>query len=286
MKKSIHKKVSIKNYNAIRITKPYGRFGNNYFQILNAIVIAKTHNLKYIFLPNFSEPFISYSKNVKGLRFIFNSKMKYRFRTLEGLFFSSLEYKKNFIYYKFIAKNYLPKLLNLNEVASNDLVIHIRSGDIFTEKPHPDYIQPPLAFYKVCLEKIFQENSVKKVTLVYEDLNNPVISALLLYFENTGINHCLVSSNIKKSVEILMSAQILIGGVGSFIAPTIIMSSRLRRLFISGHDQKLISIAKASRVNTTLGFFKNYIEPGEWVNNEFQRKLMIDLSEKDIILGG
>jgi hypothetical protein len=285
LKRFLHKnEITKKKFNAICITKPYGRFGNNFFQILNAIATARLYGFKNIFLPNFCEPFVSKSKNIKGIQFIFDSRRKYRYKKLEDIFFSSLKYKNNSIYYKFIAKNFLSKLLNINNVASRDLVIHIRSGDIFINRPHPLYIQPPLSFYKSCLDRIFKEYSISNVTLVYENLANPVISPLIKYLEFKDVSHSLVSSDIKTSIEVLMSARILIGGVGSFIAPAIIMSTKLRRLFISGYDQKLIAIAKASRIHTTLGFFENYIKPGEWANKDSQRKLMLDLPEKDVIL--
>ena len=55
------------------------------------------------------------------------------------------------------------------ELDENDVVIHIRSGDIFNKCPHPVYIMPPLSYYvNILIEKIFDLNFLKGVaTLIF-----------------------------------------------------------------------------------------------------------------------
>jgi hypothetical protein len=81
-----------------------------------------------------------------------------------------------------------------------------------------------------------------------------------------------------------MHSIILIGGVGSFLAPMIALSKKLNKLFISGYDDRLIQVAKSSKIKTSLGYFNNYIKPGEWQNSQQQRDLMIKLDKKNVFL--
>ena len=41
----------------------------------------------------------------------------------------------------------------LEPISKNTLVVHMRSGDIFSNCPHPKYIPPPLSFYKNILNE-------------------------------------------------------------------------------------------------------------------------------------
>ena len=48
---------------------------------------------------------------------------------------------------------------------NNDIVIHIRSGDIFSNKPDSFYLPPPLSFYV----NILKNKKFDKIILVSED---------------------------------------------------------------------------------------------------------------------
>ena len=56
---------------------------------------------------------------------------------------SDLNYQR-----KYFANHILEKFIKKTNSPKNELVIHIRSGDIFDSKLiHPKYGQPPLSFY-------------------------------------------------------------------------------------------------------------------------------------------
>lgn len=93
----------------------------------------------------------------------------------------------NFFYYI----NYVKPELRINllkkEIFKNlpmiiidkrDLVIYIRSGDIFQSKPNKYYSPPPLCFYQTIL-KYFQFNNIY---IIAQDKNNPNIEILLSQF--------------------------------------------------------------------------------------------------------
>lgn len=80
-----------------------------------------------------------------------------------------------------IVKKYIRPILNIKEEAlhEDDLVIHLRSGDIMS-KGHHCYIQPPLAFY----EEIIRMKKWKTIYIITEQRNNPCLPALQSKYSN------------------------------------------------------------------------------------------------------
>ena len=64
------------------------------------------------------------------------------------------------------------------EFNENDLLIHIRSGDIFSRNPHPGFVPPNFSFYK----NIITSRDWNNVYLLAEDTINPVINKLIREF--------------------------------------------------------------------------------------------------------
>ena len=48
---------------------------------------------------------------------------------------------------------------NIHKLSENDLVIHIRSGDIFSSRPHPNYVPPLCPTIRNKLISVIMENS-------------------------------------------------------------------------------------------------------------------------------
>jgi hypothetical protein len=71
---------------------------------------------------------------------------------------------------------------NYNINFEKDLIIHIRSGDIFDKNFNVNsYIQPPYSFYK----KIIEENKFDNIYILSENYNiNPIIPKLLSNYKN------------------------------------------------------------------------------------------------------
>ena len=92
-----------------------------------------------------------------------------------------------------ICKKYLKPLFNFNEqkLGENDLLIHLRSGDIMG-KGHYGYLQPPLSFYI----KVIESKKWENIYLLTERDNNPCMQKLLEKYPN--IIHFLGHNNIKR----------------------------------------------------------------------------------------
>lgn len=160
----------------IKISEWYGRLGNNIIQLINGIHIAKKHNLKFEY-PNHpiitNKVFDYTNENTDNTINLYNH-----------FFFNDNDYLKEYPVNDKIKEilQYIKPLINYNkqniELTDDDLVIHIRSGDIFALLKYETnglYSQPPLSFY----EKILKETSYKNYYLVAENYCNPIINILL-----------------------------------------------------------------------------------------------------------
>ena len=117
--------------------------------------------------------------------------------------------------------NNLPKV----KIKVDDLYIYLRGGDIFTRLniANPNYIQPPLCFYK----KVLSEFIFRKLIIISEDMSNPVISILLKDYPFIKYN----KNNIKLDLSYLVNSYNIIYGTSSFLASIIKLNQNLKFLW-------------------------------------------------------
>ena len=109
------------------------------------------------------------------------------------------------------------------DTSPEDLYIHIRSGDIFTNNINKLYTQPPLCFY----QKIINNYEFKKIFILSNGKENPCINKLLELYPNIKyIQSSLVNDSI-----ILFNAYNLVGGRSTFIWAIIYFSKKLQNLW-------------------------------------------------------
>lgn len=135
---------------------------------------------------------------------------------------------------RYIAQKYISQYLPSPDSISDDnstsshLTIHIRSGDIFSNTQHTQYLQPPLAYYIYIIEHY----EYKNITVITEpDKTNPVINKLLERYPHI---QCL-EQNFKDDIRCILSATDLVVGTGSFAQMLSLCSRRLRRLYCFHH---------------------------------------------------
>ena len=124
---------------------------------------------------------------------------------------------KFYIFKDEILRN-LPKV----EIDPNSLFIYFRTGGTFKyPNGSPSYIPFPLCFY----EKIIKENNFKKITIIAQDKQNPIIDYLLNKYSFTKYE----SNSLEKDISYLANAYNIVGAVSSFIIGIIKLNNNLKK---------------------------------------------------------
>ena len=108
-------------------------------------------------------------------------------------------------------------------LGDNDLVIHIRSGDIFTSIGHPEYYQPPLSFYV----NLLNEKHFDTIYLVSEDSKNPCINKLLKLFPTIKFKR----NSLDNDIQLILSAKHVVSSNGSFIDQLLKFSCHIQQVY-------------------------------------------------------
>ena len=159
---------------------------------------------------------------------------------------------------------------NLNQKL-NCLGIHIRSGDIFFNCIHQNYIQPPFSFYK----NIINQNNIE-IKLFTEDLRNPCANKL-----NKDYNLDWKKSSFRNDLENLIRCKKMILANSTLSIFLILMNNNCEEFFLPDYvyshfkdrqyDLKELTETKINIIN-----LPNYIKPNEWKNTTEQHNIMLN----------
>jgi hypothetical protein len=210
----------------------YGRFGNNIIAICNGIYTARKYKGKLTFMPHpiIRQQTFDFSENGDSINELYQENF-YEFNEHFKEILPIDELHKLIHIYLI---NLIPKMtINLTET---DLVIHIRSGDIFLPQFYDfDYTQPPLTYYT----NIIENNKYDNIYLVAEDYRNPVINQLLEKYPNiraiVGNNNNSTVLNFNndfiRDLNILLNATNLIVGNGSLGFIVALFNTKLHNFY-------------------------------------------------------
>lgn len=229
---------------------------SNYFWYIKKII----YNNKYKMIIKPSSKIIEYPSTIFDKTFFF---FKY-------INIFKPEFRINLLK-KEIIKN-LPKLkFNINK---SDLIIYIRSGDIFN-KPCKFYSQPPFCFY----QKILLNFYFKTIYIISEDKRNPVINLLLNNFPKIVYNR----NNIKLDMTYLLNAYNIVFAKSTFLISIIQFNNNLEKLyefdlnFDNQFDKELKSFTYYNnnfhiyRMNSSM---KYKLKMEKWKKSKYQLILM------------
>jgi len=238
-------------YNSIKINDWYGRLGNNIIQVHNAILIGLFYNMN-ISLPEhnfFIKKDIILNNRFDDKIIYFTDNYNFFFRNyINNIDYSlfTLNYDKSLEILKDI---FLIKPDTYRVFDDNDLIIYIRSGDIFeNSSPHPEYIQPPLHFYI----NIINNNSFNNIYLISEDKGNPNINKLLELYPYIKYN----KNSLIDDIKIILGAKHITDAHGTFIYSLLLISDNIKKLYRFVNDD-----------------YKNLLYP--WQNTDLQKNIML-----------
>ena len=201
-----------------------GRLGNNIQQLCNIIDIAITykHNVKLNVKINFFDLSVieNYFNKYNNSEIITENKKHFFDRNIlpfpNDIFGKNVKERNKILQNAFLIKNN-------NKLNENDIVVHIRSGDMFSSKPHPSYVPPPLSYYIKEIDK----HKYEKIHIICEDTINPVVNELLKLYKNAVYE----KNTLEKDIRIILGATNLIFSVGTFIPSLMLLSTNIKHLY-------------------------------------------------------
>ena len=259
---------------AVVIDPWIGRFGNNFIQFKNSLKFAKVLGIDAVGIPenDFIVP-----QSLDGFSNFSSERGTSEF---DYLLVSDFWPWPSKTYYQMFGHQHessilpiLRKSINLvavDGISSEDLTVFLRSGDIFTEKPNPNYGQPPLSFFR----KVIEENTWKKVFLMAEDDSNPTLTELLDFCYQHGISHQLVRRGMRGDFEFLLGSTNLCFGYTSLIPALAQLSTNLLKAF-SFETRIWTEGVQIVQIKDEIGTYKDSILDNNWKNSSDQLKLML-----------
>lgn len=235
-----------------------GRLGNNIIQLINAIQLAVTKNYNVI-VPRhkyFSKTYICLNKQI-GI----NSKRI----SHPNNYFDSPNIPD-------VDQNRVLQILRgcftikgVKALDAEDLVIHIRSGDIFDKDPHPGYIMPPLSYYV----DIIRANTFKNIYLLAEDRKNPCINALLELYPSIQFE----LQPLEKDIRLILGAVNVVASYGTMIDSLLLFSDNIKRVYRPSYYLRIINQEHINYITIDLNNYKKLLSP--WKNTREQREIML-----------
>lgn len=259
----------------------YGRYANNLICAANAIALARALGWRWVQLCkiDFLRPFETLeidgvtllhpdSPPPPGVRFLSGPYFR---NTDFGPWIEGLERRDVF---GVIRASVSPTLeIRSIDTPDDELVIHIRSGDVFKARPNPDYGQPPLSFYTLIIGALREAGEISSVCLVFEDTKNPCVSALIDYLERTGLPFRTQSGTFAEDAAVVFGARRVVFGVGTFGLGMAATSARLREVY--AFRQKDFDAFPAHTRVWLVEAGDDYIPPRGWTGSSEQRAMMI-----------
>ena len=184
-----------------------------------------------------------------------------------------------------LAKRIFSELVPAPGGNESNLVIHVRSGDIYQRENVGNWGQPPFAYY----ENIIRSGDWRSVQVVAEDELSPVIAPIMELCARLSIEHRLQSSSLHEDLKVLVSAENLVVGRGSFAPAVAILAPQLKKLFFFEDrfgtpflDPKVEVVRLCDRI----GEYRSKVLQGNWRNSPVQRDLMVSYPRDWVGLAG
>ena len=278
--------------NAFHLTRGHGRFGNNLLQIGTAVCLAQHLGIRRVYLMDL--PMLQIAETTRfGDVTIFPEAELQRHEpsaVLCGSFFhreqlgdamTDLGFDRILEATRAVGQPIFHRLAGSPSfpVTATDLVIHLRAGDIFAKPvPHLGYVQPPLAFYRLCVDFARAELGIDRVILVYEDEGNPCIQAVKAWLDEIGLPYLAHSRSLKEDMAVLLAASHCVFGHGTFGMAMALLSRHMKTVHFSWLETRLGDVCRAAGIRAIRvdDVASGYIRSGEWRNTPQQRQQMLD----------
>lgn len=267
-----------------------GRFGNSVIQINNAGAIASKLGATEIYYYRYD---VIQNRSLK----LWDSILVSRFRALrrsahepppllwktDAIFSGGILFDPCSDKTKAVATQLLTLLPFTISPASQSriLTVHLRSGDVFGENPHPNYGQPPWAFYA----KVLETQTWDEVVLVSEDQGNPNLAAIAKWCEAQNVTLRLTGTRLDETMVALLEAGNLVLSEGTFAASLALIGGESKRVYSFGSEPNPLICPLTHEVwsvGDLTGRYTAAILSRNWANSPAQRALMVDYPKSEL----
>jgi len=288
-----------KEYN-LQINRWEGRLGNNIQQLCCGIFIAEktdscitwpSHNI----IPSVTLSFLKENTpaTIPIDKIIRKTFFQYSKSCGELLpLYNSVEQRR-------ICETYIRPLFkrileqhNQLKLTGIDLIIHLRSGDVFNPSTHGLYIQPPFSYYKTIIDEQYEQyekyNDTRRIIILTEpDKRNPCMNLIQSYIQDTNLKfmmkhigenikspfECIINTDLDTCIHSLLTAENIIIANSSFSQRLVMCNTNIKNIYVTS-----LTIAEKitdhPRINMFFHEIYNYITHGQWKNSNDQVELM------------
>lgn len=249
----------------IKIKRWTGRLGNNIIQLINIIQLSLYYKYN-INIPTHS--FFKHDSQKEEVNnnlitdsnnfFYINKILNIDIKAFDCNINESIQILKNI----FTMKNDI-------HLKKNKMLIHIRSGDIFSNSTHGEYINPPYYYYK----KIIDENNVENIIMIAEDRKNPTINKLCQHYPNIIFKQ----QKLEEDIKLLLESEIVIMSVGTFVPALLILSDNIKKIYKPSYvslNYYYKFFSNIEIIDIDLCEYRNKQYP--WRNNDQQKALLLN----------
>lgn len=280
------------------------RWGNYVYQLIHVFHAATLLQVKQVHIVS-TDIFPVSERHIGGIKILSHAQAPpANLYCLRGVFFDPLALGRMMDSLTAarrvqLAASYVAPLLapmNTSQVplGPDDLAIHIRSGDIFEGEDGAAaaipggiyYIQPPLSFYAMVLERVFVSGK-GRIVIIAENAMNPVILPLVRQADKMGLAVTLrLGQSLADDLCWLLAARQIVFANGTIGIALALLSKSLR----AGYFFRRNSTGMLHDISYYLGCKIEqhvvsdrdgaYIQIGDWSNTQAQRAEMLECPQE------
>lgn len=251
----------------------YGNIGNALIILNKLINLCENIKCKNVIAPSLDniikKPIIYKEKNIIIWPNLYKDKINVdiQINNLNTIFYFKYKNKQFYNRLKIIREEVISNIPIFNNTP-DDLVIHIRSGDVFINHYNRKYGQPPLCFY----QKIINDNNFKNIYLTSSGHKNPTVDKLLQLYPKIKF----INGTLEESISAIIYSYNLVLSISTFPYTLFKLNNNLKKIFVySLFDYEL---KDENFTIYRMEASKNYLNKiqGKWRITKDQLDLMIN----------
>jgi hypothetical protein len=225
----------------------YGRLGNNIIQLKNVLHIALYCNYNVI-IPH--HPYFKY-RELNIVQNTENTPIEHIYGYECSQFYGNYSLVNNECYSmnnekvrEILMDIFAIDYKTLEPLGEDELVIHIRSGDIIVNELHGHYLIPPMSYYTNYIEN----NQYKKIYILAENTHNTCIEMLKNKYENIDFE----LRDLNTDICLVLRARNIMMTVGSFIPSLMLVTTNTKNIIYPHYDAFVWRLVPLKEISSEL----------------------------------